>query len=110
LFLSREPQLLGLALFLFVRYTSPSLSSEKFMFKHILVAALAVGVIGSANAAGCLKGAAIGAVVGHEAGHHAVMGAVGGCIVGHHVAKEKAKQQAAAAQQAQQAQYAARTQ
>jgi hypothetical protein len=45
---------------------------------------------GSANAAGCLKGAAVGAVAGHVAGHHAVLGAAGGCVVGRRFAKEKA--------------------
>jgi outer membrane lipoprotein SlyB len=44
---------------------------------------------GSAQAAGCLKGAVVGGVAGHVAGHHAVLGAVGGCVVGHHLAKEK---------------------
>ncbi len=43
----------------------------------------------SANAAGCIKGAAGGAVAGHVAGHHAVLGAVGGCVVGRHLAKNK---------------------
>jgi len=55
--------------------------------------------VGTAHAAGCLKGAAVGGVAGHVAGHHAVVGAVGGCIVGHHYAKEKEKERAAAASQ-----------
>jgi hypothetical protein len=51
---------------------------------------------GAANAAGCLKGAAVGAVAGHVAGRHAVVGAAGGCVVGRHLAKEKiAKKKAA---------------
>ena len=50
-----------------------------------------------AQAAGCLKGAAVGAVAGHFAGHHGVLGAGAGCVIGHHEAtkhaQEKAQQQ-----------------
>lgn len=50
-----------------------------------------------AEAAGCLKGAAIGGVAGHFAGHHGVLGAGAGCVIGHHQAakhaREKAQQQ-----------------
>ncbi len=53
---------------------------------------------GSANAAGCLKGAAVGAVAGHVVGHHTILGAIGGCVVGRHLAKEKATQKKADAQ------------
>jgi outer membrane lipoprotein SlyB len=60
----------------------------------LMSAALALATVGTAQAAGCLKGAVVGGVAGHYAGHHAVMGAVGGCIVGHHLAKERARQQA----------------
>jgi len=52
--------------------------------------------VGSAHAAGCLKGEG---VAGHVAGHHAVIGAVGECIVGHHYATEKEKERAVAASQ-----------
>jgi hypothetical protein len=63
----------------------------------MLAAAAAFGLAaaGTANAAGCLKGAVVGGVAGHYAGHHAVVGAVGGCIVGHHVAKKHAEERAA---------------
>ena len=44
-------------------------------------AVVALATIGSAHAAGCMKGA--------------VVGAVGGCIVGHHMAKKQAQEQAA---------------
>jgi hypothetical protein len=44
----------------------------------------------SAQAAGCLKGAAAGGVVGHVAGHHGLAGAGIGCAVGHHDATKKA--------------------
>ena len=67
--------------------------------RHIRVCATAVVValatIGSAHAAGCMKGAVVGGVAGHYAGHHAVAGAVGGCVVGHHMAKKHEKEQAA---------------
>jgi hypothetical protein len=57
------------------------------MKKLLLTAAVAVLPIlpfaGSAQAHGCLKGAAVGGVAGHFAGHHAVLGALGGCAVGH---------------------------
>ncbi|WP_175979050.1 hypothetical protein [Burkholderia sp. BCC1047] len=58
-------------------------------------AVVALATIGSAHAAGCMKGAVVGGVAGHYAGHHAVVGAVGGCIVGHHVAKQHEHEQAA---------------
>lgn len=55
----------------------------------LMAAALPTG----AQAAGCLKGAAVGGVAGHVAGHHGVAGAAVGCAVGHHEASKKAKQQ-----------------
>ncbi|KVE95891.1 hypothetical protein KDX16_31820 [Burkholderia vietnamiensis] len=58
-------------------------------------AAVALATIGSAQAAGCIKGAAVGGVAGHYAGHHAVVGAVGGCLVGRHMAKKHEQEQAA---------------
>ncbi|HTD05199.1 hypothetical protein [Undibacterium sp.] len=62
----------------------------------VIIAGLMFGS-NAANAAGCIKGAAVGAVAGHVAGHHAVLGAVGGCVVGHHLAKQKAKEEKEAA-------------
>ena len=61
------------------------------MKKLLLLAAMAMapGVALSpihAEAAGCLKGAAVGGVAGHMAGHHTVLGAAAGCAVGHHEA------------------------
>lgn len=52
---------------------------------------LAFATAGTANAAGCLKGAVVGGV----AGHHVVVGAVGGCMVGRYLAKQHAQHQAA---------------
>jgi hypothetical protein len=51
---------------------------------------------GTANAKGCLEGAAVGGVAGDVAGHHTVAGAAIGCAVGHHRAKVKAKEAAQA--------------
>jgi outer membrane lipoprotein SlyB len=64
--------------------------SEKKMKNVILILLASLSLFSSsADAAGCLKGAAVGAVVGHVAGRHAVVGAVGGCIIGKHLAKKK---------------------
>jgi hypothetical protein len=71
----------------------------KFMLVPAALAfSIATGwVAASADAAGCLKGAAVGGVAGHLAGHHGVLGAGAGCIVGHHeatkAAREKTEQQ-----------------
>lgn len=46
-----------------------------------------------AQAAGCLKGAAVGGVAGHVAGNHGVLGAGAGCVIGHHEANKHAHQQ-----------------
>jgi hypothetical protein len=61
----------------------------------VLALALTAGMISStANAAGCLKGAAAGGVAGHVAGHRGVLGAGAGCVIGHHEATKHARQQA----------------
>ena len=70
--------------------------------------ALVFGAAGSAQAAGCMKGAVVGGVAGHYAGHHAVIGAVGGCIAGHHLAKKHAQQLAEQREAAAGAPHAAR--
>ena len=49
----------------------------------------------TAEAKGCLKGAAVGGVGGHVAGGHGVLGAGAGCLVGRHMANKKAQQEAA---------------
>jgi len=46
----------------------------------------------SADAKGCLTGAAAGAVAGHYAGHHGVIGAITGCYAGHKLAKYRQQQ------------------
>jgi hypothetical protein len=61
---------------------------------------LAAGwVAAPAQAAGCLKGAAVGGVAGHVAGHHGVLGAGAGCVVGHHEAAKHARQKTQQPQQ-----------
>ena len=66
----------------------------KYLLVPAVVAFLATaGWVGApAQAAGCVKGAAVGGVAGHVAGHHGVLGAAAGCAVGHHEATKHAKQ------------------
>jgi hypothetical protein len=66
----------------------------KFMLlPATFVLLMAVGAIAApAQAAGCLKGAAIGGVAGHYAGHHGILGAGAGCVIGHHEATKHARE------------------
>jgi len=63
--------------------------------KTLLIAtgavALMLGTVAPAQAAGCLKGAAVGGIAGHVAGH-GVLGAAAGCAVGRHQANKSARQ------------------
>jgi len=63
--------------------------------KTLLIAAgtvaLMFGAAVPAEAAGCLKGAAVGGVAGHVAGH-GVVGAAAGCAVGRHQANKSARE------------------
>lgn len=63
--------------------------------KTVLIAtgalALTLGGLAPAQAAGCLKGAAVGGVAGHMAGH-GVLGAAAGCAVGRHNANKSARE------------------
>lgn len=69
----------------------------KIILSSVVAAALLVGASGTAEAKGCIKGAAVGGVGGHFVGKgHAVLGAAAGCAVGHHRAKVAARRQAAA--------------
>jgi len=52
-----------------------------------------------ADAAGCLKGAAVGGVAGHMAGHHTLLGAGAGCAIGHHEASKHEREDRQHAQQ-----------
>jgi hypothetical protein len=64
-----------------------------------IAAALLVGMAlvpaGSAQAAGCVKGAAVGGVAGHFANHHGLVGAGVGCLVGRHEANKRVREQGA---------------
>ena len=50
---------------------------------------MAMAAVGSAEAKGCLRGAAVGGLAGHVAGHHGVVGAAVGCIIGRHEANKR---------------------
>ena len=68
------------------------------MKTRILTAALLMSLASMsqlANAAGCLKGAAVGGVGGHFAGHHGLLGAAAGCAIGRHQANKHARANAA---------------
>jgi hypothetical protein len=73
------------------------------MKKLLLLAAMAMapGVALApihAQAAGCLKGAAVGGIAGHVAGHHTMLGAAAGCAIGHHEAAKHAREDRAQAE------------
>ncbi|WP_168789797.1 hypothetical protein [Paraburkholderia aromaticivorans] len=72
----------------------------RYIRTALAAVALTSAAVGTANAAGCMKGAVVGGVAGHYAGHHAVVGAVGGCLVGRHMAKKHAEELAVQRQQA----------
>lgn len=62
---------------------------KRLLVATALVAMAAALPIGTANAAGCLKGAAVGGVAGHFVGHgHGLLGAGIGCMVGRHHANK----------------------
>ena len=64
----------------------------------LTLAAATLGAAMPADAAGCLKGAAVGGVGGHFVGKgHAVLGAAAGCAYGHHRAAKAARAQRAQA-------------
>ena len=72
------------------------------MKTRILAAALLMSLASMsqlANAAGCLKGAAVGGVGGHLAGRHGLLGAAAGCAIGRHQANKHARMNAAGAKQ-----------
>ena len=71
--------------------------------RMMIALALAAATLGTAampaDAAGCLKGAAVGGAAGHFVGRgHAVLGAAAGCAYGHHRAAKAARAQRAQAQ------------
>ena len=54
-----------------------------------IVSIAALGLATTAEAKGCLKGAAVGGVAGHFAGHHGLIGAAAGCAYGRHEANKR---------------------
>jgi hypothetical protein len=58
--------------------------------KKLMMACVIAAFACSAQAAGCLKGAAVGGVAGHFAGKHPVIGAGVGCLIGRHMEKKAA--------------------
>jgi hypothetical protein len=84
--------------------TSAHAAEEKQMKFMLLPVAFAFLIaagwaIPPAQAAGCLKGAAVGGVAGHYAGHHGLIGAGVGCAIGHHEAAKHAREKAEQQQQ-----------
>jgi hypothetical protein len=73
------------------------MDTMKAIILPALLGAALLGGAGSAQAAGCIKGAVVGGVVGHYAGHHGVLGAAAGCAIGHHEAKVHEREAQAAA-------------
>ena len=68
------------------------------MKKIMLLAAAVLAVSGiaisqPANAAGCLRGAAVGGVAGHFMGHHGLIGAGVGCLWGRHEANKHEREE-----------------
>jgi hypothetical protein len=63
-----------------------------FAIVAVLVLGGAMLTPAPAEAAGCLKGAAVGGVAGHYLGHHGVLGAAAGCVIGRHQANKRADQ------------------
>ena len=59
----------------------------------LAAATLSLASYQTADAKGCLKGAAIGGAAGHYAGHHGFLGAAAGCIIGRHEAKKREREQ-----------------
>ena len=52
---------------------------------------IALATVSTADAKGCLKGAAVGGIAGHYAGHHGLLGAAAGCVIGRHEANKRAR-------------------
>jgi hypothetical protein len=50
-------------------------------------AGIAIVLVPSVDAKGCIKGAIVGGVAGHMAGH-GKLGAAAGCAIGHHEANK----------------------
>lgn len=67
----------------------------RFLISAATACLLTAGLAAApAQAAGCLKGAAVGGVAGHFMGHHGLLGAGAGCLIGHHEAAKHARENA----------------
>jgi uncharacterized protein YcfJ len=66
---------------------------KRLVMATVLLAVAGLLPIGSANAAGCLKGAVVGGVAGHYVGHHGLLGAGVGCLIGRHRANRVSREQ-----------------
>ena len=64
----------------------------KSMLTATVILVSVMSFAGTADAAGCLKGAIIGGIAGHYAGHHGLLGASAGCLIGRHYAHKHARQ------------------
>ena len=62
---------------------------KRFAVAAGLILGAAMLLPAPAEAAGCLKGAAVGGVAGHYVGHHGWLGAAAGCLVGRHQANKR---------------------
>jgi len=67
------------------------MKSVSLITAAVIVSAILVS--GSAQAAGCLKGAVVGGIAGHYAGNHGLLGAGAGCLIGRHYENKHARQQ-----------------
>jgi hypothetical protein len=76
---------------------------SKQMKSLAVAAALLIGAAalpsGSAQAAGCMKGALVGGVAGHYIGNHGWLGAAAGCAIGRHEANKNQRNQQPAQRQ-----------
>jgi hypothetical protein len=54
---------------------------------------VALAGVTTADAKGCLKGAAVGGVAGHYSGHHGLLGAAAGCAIARHEANKRDRMQ-----------------
>jgi hypothetical protein len=50
---------------------------------------ISLAAVTSAEAKGCLKGAAVGGIAGHYSGHHGLLGAAAGCVIGRYEANKR---------------------
>jgi outer membrane lipoprotein SlyB len=75
----------------------------KFATYAVTLAVALTGIAGSANAVGCLSGAAAGGVAGHfvrtgpNHKRHTLMGAAAGCVAGHELKMHEKRKKAAEA-------------